>query len=68
MQAIVAGAGRIDDTEFERSVETLQRVAYVFEETGIRGGVERIRSAEGSILHTVEEAIKFIEAVDSPGI
>lgn len=69
---IVPGAvGRpekIDESEFERSAETLRIVAPLFEETGIRGAVEPIRSAEVSIVHTFEEAIRYIEAVGSPGV
>ena len=69
---IVPGAvGRpekIDDSEFERSIETLGIVAHLFEETGIRGAVEPIRSAEVSIVHTFEEAMGYIEAVDIPGV
>lgn len=69
---IVPGAvGRpekIDESEFERSAETLRIVAPIFEAIGIRGAVEPIRSAEVSIVHTFEEAIRYIEAVGSPGI
>ncbi|MEI6914276.1 MAG: sugar phosphate isomerase/epimerase family protein [Armatimonadota bacterium] len=69
---IVPGAvGRpqaIDDMEFQRSVETLQLVADVFVESGIRGAVEPIRSAEVSFCHTVEDAIAYIEAVGHPGV
>jgi len=69
---IVPGAvgrpARIDDMEFDRSAETLRIVAGVFQETGIRGAVEPIRAAEVSIVHTFEEAERYIRAVDSPGV
>lgn len=69
---IVPGAvGRpqkIDDTEFERSVETLQTVGHVFAESGIRGAIEPIRSAEVSIVHTLAEAVRYIQAVNLPGV
>jgi sugar phosphate isomerase/epimerase len=58
----------IDESEFERSVETLQIVANLFEEHKIRGAVEPIRSAEVSIVHTFAEAVRYIEAVGSPGV
>ena len=69
---IVPGAvGRpqkIDDTEFERSVETLQIIGHVFAESRIRGAIEPIRSAEVSIVHTFAEATRYIQAVDLPGV
>jgi len=66
--AAVGRPGTIDECEFERSVETLRMVAGVFEQAGIRGAVEPIRSAEVSIVHTFAEAVRYIEAVDSPGV
>jgi sugar phosphate isomerase/epimerase len=66
--AAVGRPDKIDDCEFERSVETLQIAAPHFEESGIRGAVEPIRSAEVSIIHSFREAIKYIEAVNSPGV
>jgi sugar phosphate isomerase/epimerase len=69
---IVPGAvGRpqkIDDCEFERSVESLKIAAPLFEKSGIRGAVEPIRSAEVSLVHTFKEAVRYIEAVGSSGI
>ncbi|MCL2463903.1 MAG: TIM barrel protein, partial [Micrococcales bacterium] len=35
---------------------------------GIKGAIEPIRSAEVTIVHTVADAIAYIEAVDRPGI
>jgi len=69
---IVPGAvGRpipYDNMEFDRSVETLKKVSYLFEQSGIRGAVEPIRSAEVSFCHTFSDAKKYINAVASPGI
>lgn len=57
-----------DSTEFERGVEGLRLVADLFTEYGVRGAVEPIRSAEVSLIHTVADAVRFIEAVNHPGI
>jgi len=69
---IVPGAvGRpkkIDDTEFDRSVETLRSVADVFTSANIKGAIEPIRSAEISFCHTVEEALAYIKVLNHPGI
>jgi len=59
---------KIDDTEFERSVETLLCVASVFTSANIKGAIEPIRSAEVSFCHTVEEALAYIKALNHPGI
>lgn len=57
-----------DDTEFERSAETLRQIAPLFEQAGVRAAVEPIRSAEVSFCHTVADAKRYIEAVDHPAI
>jgi len=57
-----------DGSEFERSVETLQRVADDFVKAGVRGAVEPIRSAEVSLVHTIAEAKRYLAAVNHPGI
>jgi len=57
-----------DDTEFERSVESLRLVADRFVEAGIRAAIEPIRAAEVSFCHTVADAVSYIEAVDHPGV
>jgi sugar phosphate isomerase/epimerase len=57
-----------DGSEFERSVETLQRVAGDFGKAGVRAAVEPIRSAEVSLVHTIADARRYIQAVDHPGI
>ena len=69
---IVPGAvGRpekYDDSEFDRSAETLRTVADVFVTSGIKAAVEPIRSAEVSFCHTVADALAYIEAVGHPGV
>lgn len=57
-----------DDSEFDRSVETLQIVADDFVKAGVRAAVEPIRSAEVSFIHTFEDACRYIEAVSHPGV
>ncbi|NQT93533.1 MAG: sugar phosphate isomerase/epimerase, partial [Lentisphaerae bacterium] len=69
---VVPGAvgrpGAYDDSEFERSVDTLRIVADDFVKAGIRAAVEPIRSAEVSLVHTVADAKRYVAAVDHPGI
>ena len=57
-----------DNTEFERSVETLRSTADLFVKHNIRAAIEPIRAAEVSFIHTFEEAKKYIAAVNHPGI
>ncbi len=57
-----------DDSEFERSVETLRLVADDFVAAGVRGAVEPIRSAEVSVIHTFADVKRYLEAVDHPGV
>jgi len=57
-----------DDTEFERSVEGIRRVADLFVQHNVRASVEPVRSAEVSLLHTVADAKRWIEAIDHPGV
>lgn len=57
-----------DGSEFERSVDTLRRVAGVFVEHSIRAAIEPIRSAEVSFCHTIADAKRYIAAVDHAGI
>lgn len=64
----VGRTGKYDDVEFERSVETLRLIADEFSSRKIKAAVEPIRSAEVSIVHTISDAIKYIQAVDHPGI
>ncbi len=57
-----------DQSEFQRSVETLRIVAHLFQEFNIRCAIEPIRSAEVSFIHTISEAKEYIAAVNHPGI
>lgn len=66
--AAVGRPTKIDDCEFERSVATLQSVAHLFEQAGIRAAIEPIRAAEVSICHSMAEALAYIDAVDHPGV
>ena len=66
--AAVGRAGKYDDSETERSVDSLSRVADVFVDTGVRAAIEPIRAAETSIVHTFEEAKAYIAALNHPGV
>jgi sugar phosphate isomerase/epimerase len=57
-----------DDSEFERSVETLRLAAAEFVKAGVRAAIEPIRSAEVSLVHTVADARRYIAAVNHPGV
>jgi len=57
-----------DETEFERSVETLGLVADLFVEQNIKAAIEPIRSAEVSFIHTIADAKAYIAAVNHPGV
>jgi len=57
-----------DNSEFERSVATLQIVADDFIKARVRAAIEPIRSAEVSLVHTFEEAKQYIKAVNHPGV
>ncbi len=59
---------KYDDSELERSVETLRLVAGDFVTHGIRAAIEPIRSAEVSLVHTVAEAQQYLQAVNHPGV
>ena len=57
-----------DNVEFERSVETLQRVADLFVQHNVKAAIEPIRSAEVSFVHTIADAQRYIAAVNHPGV
>jgi len=57
-----------DDTEFERSVETLRMVADLFVKHNVKAAVEPIRSDEVSFVHTIADAKRYIKAVNHPGV
>lgn len=57
-----------DDYEFERSVRALRLVADCFTQNKVKAVIEPIRSAEVSLVHTIEDAIRYITAVNHPGV
>ncbi len=57
-----------DNTEFERSVETLRLVADDFIVHKVKAAIEPIRSAEVSFIHTIADAKRYITAVNHPGV
>ncbi|MGD0878380.1 MAG: sugar phosphate isomerase/epimerase family protein [Anaerolineales bacterium] len=57
-----------DNTEFERSAETLRLVADDFIAHGVKAAIEPIRSAEVSFIHTIADAKGYISAIDHPGV
>ena len=66
--AAVGRANKYDDSEIERSIDALSRVADVFLEHGIRAAIEPIRAAETSIVHTFAEAKDYISRLNHPGV
>lgn len=59
---------KYDNTEFNRSVETLSIVADDFINYCIKAAIEPIRAAEVSFIHTISDAKAYIQAVNHPGI
>jgi D-psicose/D-tagatose/L-ribulose 3-epimerase len=57
-----------DGSEFDRSVETLRLVADDFVKAGVRAAIEPIRSAEVSLVHTIEDARQYIAAIGHQGV
>lgn len=57
-----------DNTEFERSVETIRLVADLFVKNNIKAAIEPIRAAEVSFINTFTDAKKYIAAVNHPGV
>ncbi|WP_165216775.1 sugar phosphate isomerase/epimerase [Schaalia sp. ZJ1691] len=66
--AAVGRATEYDAYEFERSVAALRSVADEFEPHGVKGAIEPIRADETTLVHTVKDAERYIEAVGSPGV
>ena len=66
--AAVGRPKKYDDSEIDRSAESLARAADVFTAYGVRAAIEPIRSAETSIVHSVADAIAYIERVNHPGV
>ncbi|HET6436889.1 MAG TPA: sugar phosphate isomerase/epimerase [Anaeromyxobacter sp.] len=59
---------KYDDSEWERGVDCMRRVADLFVRHKVAAAVEPIRAAEVSFLHTVADAKRFIADVNHPGV
>jgi D-psicose/D-tagatose/L-ribulose 3-epimerase len=57
-----------DSVEFDRSAETLRSWAHLFSEHKVKAAIEPIRSAEVSLVHTVADARRYLDAVNHPGV
>lgn len=66
--AAVGRPGKYDDSELDRSLDSLSRVADAFVEHGVRAAIEPIRAAETSLVHTFQEAKAYIAALGHPGV
>lgn len=66
--AAVGRSRKYDDSELDRSIDSLSRVADVFVEHGIRAAIEPIRSAETTLVHSIAEAKAYMERLDHPGV
>jgi D-psicose/D-tagatose/L-ribulose 3-epimerase len=66
--AAVGRPNKYDNFEFERSVETMQIIADYFVQYGVKGAIEPIRSDEVSIVHTFEDALRYIKAINHKGV
>lgn len=58
----------VDGNEFIRSVSALRKCAPFFAAHGIKAAIEPIRSAEVSLVHSIDDALNYIEAVGEPSI
>lgn len=58
----------VDASELARSASALRRCGEAFASTGIKAAVEPIRAAEVSLVHSVADAISYIQAVGHPAI
>lgn len=71
MIVVPSAVGRpnaLDGAEFIRSVNALKKCADFFKQHGIKAAVEPIRSAEVSLVHTIDDAICLIKAVGNNGV
>ncbi len=66
--AAVGRPNKYDDSEIDRSVDGLLRVADLFVKHNVKAAIEPIRSAETSIVHTFEDAKEYIRLVNHPGV
>ena len=69
---VVPGAvgrpNKFDDSEFQRSVDTLRLIADDFTQAGVKVAIEPIRAAEVSFCHTIADAQAYIAAVNHPAV
>ncbi len=66
--AAVGRPQKYDNSEIDRSIDSLSRVADCLTEHHVRGAIEPIRSAETSIIHTVAKAKAYIQRLNHPGV
>lgn len=59
---------KYDDSEWERSLDSISRVADEFVKYGIRCAIEPIRSAETTVVNRVAQANAYIDALNHPGV
>jgi len=59
---------KYDDSEIDRSLDSLSRVADVFVKYDVRAAIEPIRSAETSICHSFSDAKRYIAMLDHQGV
>lgn len=57
-----------DDAEFVRSVNSLKQCGDFFKQHGVKAAIEPIRAAEVSLVHSIDDALRLIEAVASDGV
>ena len=57
-----------DSSELARSAESLGKCGEDFARSGVKAAIEPIRAAEVSLVRSVSDAIRYIEAVGHPAI
>ncbi|MFC1582236.1 sugar phosphate isomerase/epimerase family protein [Planctomycetota bacterium] len=62
------GETETDPVAPELAAETLKRVEYLFEDSGVKGCFMPMRAGESSFCHTLAEALDFLKVVGSNGI
>jgi len=58
----------VDSAEMARSADALRRCADDFAKANVKAAIEPIRSSEVSLVHSVADAIRYLEAVGKPAI
>ena len=58
----------LDPWEFERSADTLREMGDFFAAAGVKAAIEPIRAAEVSLVHSVDDAMRYIKQVNHPAI